>query len=217
MSNLELIINCIGALGALATAATFIYVIINQKGTQKQIDSLSQMATAFTRQYEIARIQAGNTIYPKIQISSEYDTMWGMKIFIKNLSYPVEIYRFIVNTEHRHLDITIQSKDDYIVVRQRETKPILPGEMAGDSLYLFNASIRLFLITPFDEAYEVRYTVGNEQESYQSEAIPIVYRKEEHGNDARSTIRIREYSLHGNFPGKVEDHFPEIARETDDA
>ena len=32
------------ALGALATAATFVLVLINQKGTQKQIDSLSQMA-----------------------------------------------------------------------------------------------------------------------------------------------------------------------------
>ena len=29
------------ALGALATAATFVLVLINQKGTQKQIDSLS--------------------------------------------------------------------------------------------------------------------------------------------------------------------------------
>lgn len=28
------------ALGALATAATFVLVLINQKGTQKQIDSL---------------------------------------------------------------------------------------------------------------------------------------------------------------------------------
>ena len=39
----EIIVDCIMALGALATAATFILVLINQKGTQKQIDSLSQM------------------------------------------------------------------------------------------------------------------------------------------------------------------------------
>ena len=51
MSNFEIIINCITALGALATAGTFIYVIKSQRGTQKQIDSLSQMATTFTRQY----------------------------------------------------------------------------------------------------------------------------------------------------------------------
>lgn len=37
------------ALGALATAATFVLVLINQKGTQKQIDSLSQMAEMFSR------------------------------------------------------------------------------------------------------------------------------------------------------------------------
>lgn len=36
------------ALGALATAATFVLVLINQKGTQKQIDSLSQMAEMFS-------------------------------------------------------------------------------------------------------------------------------------------------------------------------
>ena len=39
------------ALGALATAATFVLVLINQKGTQKQIDSLSQMAEMFSRHY----------------------------------------------------------------------------------------------------------------------------------------------------------------------
>ena len=96
MSNFEIIINCITALGALATAGTFIYVIRSQKGTQKQIDSLSQMAATFTRQYEMARIQAGNTIYPKIKITLKHDVMWGMKILVKNLSYPIEIYRMQV-------------------------------------------------------------------------------------------------------------------------
>ena len=37
------------ALGSLATAATFVLVLINQKGTQRQIDSLSQMAEMFSR------------------------------------------------------------------------------------------------------------------------------------------------------------------------
>lgn len=46
------------ALGALATAATFVLVLINQKGTQKQIDSLSQMAEMFSRHYQLERIQA---------------------------------------------------------------------------------------------------------------------------------------------------------------
>ena len=40
----EIIVDCIMALGALATAATFILVLRNQKGTQQQINSLSQMA-----------------------------------------------------------------------------------------------------------------------------------------------------------------------------
>lgn len=51
------------ALGALATAATFVLVLINQKGTQKQIDSLSQMAEMFSRHYQLERIQAGSNIY----------------------------------------------------------------------------------------------------------------------------------------------------------
>lgn len=215
MSQFEIIIQCITALGALATAGTFIYVIKSQKGTQKQIDSLSKMATTFARQYEIARIQAGNTIYPKIQITLKHDVMWGMKILVKNLSYPIDIYRIIVHTDQHHSDITIKPKDDYITIRQGETKPVLPGEMVRHPLYLYSASIRLFLVTPFDEAYEVRYAVSNERESYQSEAIPILYRKEEHENNTESTITAKEYSIHGGIPGTVEDNFPEISREED--
>jgi len=74
---------------------------------------------------------------------------------------------------------------------------------------------RLFLVTPFDEAYEVRYAVSNEQESYQSEAIPILFRKEDHENDTESTISAKEYSIHGNIPGTVDDNFPEISRDTE--
>lgn len=216
MSNFEIIINCITALGGLATAGTFIYVIKSQKGTQKQIDSLSQMATTFARQYEMARIQAGNTIYPKIQIALKRDEMWGMKILVKNLSYPIEIYRIIVHTDQHHYDITIKPKDNYIVIRQGETTPVLSGEMVRPPLYLFSASIRLFLVTPFDEAYEIRYVVGNEQESYQSEAIPILYRKEDHENNTESTTKVKEYAIHGNIHGTVEDNFPEISQNSDD-
>lgn len=71
------------------------------------------------------------------------------------------------------------------------------------------------LVTPFDEAYEVRYAVSNEQESYQSEAIPILFRKEDHENDTESTISAKEYSIHGNIPGTVDDNFPEISRDTE--
>lgn len=216
MSQFEIIIQCITALGALATAGTFIYVVMGQKGTQKQIDSLSKMATTFARQYEMARIQAGNTIYPKIQITLKHDVMWGMKILVKNLSYPIEIYRIIVHTDQHHSDITIKPKDDYISIRQGETKPVLPGEMVRHPLYLYSASIRLFLVTTFDEAYEVRYAVSGEQESYQSEAIPILYRKEEHESNTESIITAKEYSIHGNIPGTVEENFPEISRDSED-
>lgn len=216
MFDLEIIINCITAIGALATAGTFLYVIKSQKGTQKQIDSLSQMATIFARQYEMARIQAGNAIYPKIQITLKHDKMWGMKILVKNLSYPIEIYRIIVHADQHHYDIAIEPKGNYIKIRQGETIPVLPGEMVQHPLYLFSASIRFFLLTPFDEAYEIRYAVGNEQESYQSEAIPILYRQEDHENDTESTIKVKEYAIHGNILGTVEDNFPEISQDSDD-
>ena len=49
----EIIVDCIMALGALATAAT---VLRNQKGTQQQINSLSQMAEMYSRHYQLERI-----------------------------------------------------------------------------------------------------------------------------------------------------------------
>lgn len=52
----EIIVDCIMALGALATAATFILVLRNQKGTQQQINSLSQMAEMYSRHYQLERI-----------------------------------------------------------------------------------------------------------------------------------------------------------------
>lgn len=112
----EIIVDCIMALGALATAATFILVLINQKGTQKQIDSLSQMAEMYSRHYQLERIQAGSNIYPKIQISLKNDTMWGLKIQIKNNSYPVEVYRIMINEARHHLDVRLKPKSDYIQI-----------------------------------------------------------------------------------------------------
>ena len=98
------------ALGALTTAATFVLVLVNQRGTQKQIDSLSQMAEMFSRHYQLERIQAGNNIYPKIQISLKNDSMWGLKIQIKNNSYPIEVYRMIIYEDREHLDIKLSLK-----------------------------------------------------------------------------------------------------------
>ncbi len=102
------------ALGALATAATFVLVLINQKGTQKQIDSLSQMAEMFSRHYQLERIQAGSNIYPKIQISLKDDLMWGLKIQVKNNSYPVEVYRIIIYEPRTHLDIKLKPANNMI-------------------------------------------------------------------------------------------------------
>lgn len=212
MTLFETIIQVMSLLSVAATVGSFIFVVKSQKGTQKQIDSLSQMATTFARQYELARIQAGKTIHPKIKITLDQDVMLGMKIWVKNLSYPIEIYRIIVHTDRYHSDMTIKSKDNYIIIRQGETKSVLPAEMVGGPLYLYSASIRLFLVTPFDEAYEVRSAVSNKQKSYQSEAIPILYCKEDHENNTEANI-IKKYSIHGNIPGTVEDNFPEISKE----
>ncbi len=216
MSQFEIIIQCITALGALATAGAFIYVVRGQKGAQKQIDSLSEMATTFARQYEMARIQAGNTMYPKIQLMLKHDIMWGMKMLIKNNSYPIEIYRIIIKAPQHYSDIKITPRSSYISIRQGETKPILPGEIMRHPMYIANSSIRLFMITPFDEAYEVRYSIGYEQESYQSEAIPVLFRKEDHEGDTEPTFTTKSYSIFGDIPGTVEDNFPEISRDSDD-
>ena len=55
--------------------------------------------------------------------------MWGLKIQIKNNSYPVEVYRIMINEARHHLDVRLKPKSDYIQIRQGETKTILPGEL----------------------------------------------------------------------------------------
>lgn len=212
----EIIVDCIMALGALATAATFILVLINQKGTQKQIDSLSQMAEMYSRHYQLERIQAGSNIYPKIQISLKNDTMWGLKIQIKNNSYPVEVYRIMINEARHHLDVRLKPKSDYIQIRQGETKAILPGELCRQQIYTFDASIKIYLITPFEEAYEVRYINTDRINYYQSEPIPILYSKEEHESSKVQTTQIKQYSIHGGIKGTIKDNFPEVARDLED-
>lgn len=209
----EIIVDCIMALGALATAATFILVLINQKGTQKQIDSLSQMAEMYSRHYQLERIQAGSNIYPKIQISLKNDTMWGLKIQIKNNSYPVEVYRIMINEARHHLDVRLKPKSDYIQIRQGETKAILPGELCRQQIYTFDASIRIYLITPFEEAYEIRYINTDRINYYQSEPIPILYSKEEHESSKAQTTQIKQYYIHGGIKGTIKDNFPEVARD----
>ena len=207
MTSFEIIINCITAVGALATAGAFIYVIKGQKDTQKQIKILSQMAT-------MARIQAGNTIYPKMKITLKHDVMWGVDIRVKNNSYPIEIYRIITNTGNRHCDTTINDRQRYIKVSQGETKTILPGEIVRHPIYTSNtAYIRLFVITPFEEAYEIRYSADGEQKPYQSEPIPILFSAKKHQPVAKkTTFTTKEYSISGAIPGTFEDNFPEIPR-----
>lgn len=212
----EIIVDCIMALGALATAATFIFVLRNQKGTQKQIDSLSQMAEIYSRHYQLERIQAGSNIYPKIQISLKNDMMWGLKIQIKNNSYPVEVYRIMINEARHHLDVRLKPKSDYIQIRQGETKTILPGELCRQQIYTFDASIRIYLITPFEEAYEIRYINTDKLNYYQSEPIPILYSKEEHESSKVQTTQVKQYSIHGGIKGTIKDNFPEVARDLED-
>lgn len=212
----EIIIDCIMALGALATAATFIFVLRNQKGTQKQIDSLSQMAEIYSRHYQLERIQAGSNIYPKIQISLKNDMMWGLKIQIKNNSYPVEVYRIMINEARHHLDVRLKPERDYIQIRQGETKTILPGELCRQQIYTFDASIRIYLITPFEEAYEIRYINTDKLNYYQSEPIPILYSKEEHESSKVQTTQVKQYSIHGGIKGTIKDNFPEVARDLED-
>ena len=212
----EIIVDCIMALGALATAATFILVLINQKGTQKQIDSLSQMAEMYSRHYQLERIQAGSNIYPKIQISLKNDMMWGLKIQIKNNSYPVEVYRIMINEARHHLDVRLKPESDYIQIRQGETKTILPGELCRQQIYTFDASIRIYLITPFEEAYEIRYINTDKLNYYQSEPIPILYSKEEHESSKVQTTQVKQYSIHGGIKGTIKDNFPEVARDLED-
>ena len=212
----EIIVDCIMALGALATAATFILVLINQKGTQKQIDSLSQMAEMYSRHYQLERIQAGSNIYPKIQISLKNDTMWGLKIQIKNNSYPVEVYRIMINEARHHLDVRLKPKSDYIQIRQGETKAILRGELCRQQIYTFDASIRIYLITPFEEAYEIRYINTDRLNYYQSEPVPILYSKEDHESSKVQTTQVRQYSIHGGIKGTIKDNFPEVARDLED-
>ena len=212
----EIIVDCIMALGALATAATFIFVLRNQKGTQKQIDSLSQMAEIYSRHYQLERIQAGSNIYPKIQISLKNDTMWGLKIQIKNNSYPVEVYRIMINEARHHLDVRLKPESDYIQIRQGETKTILPGELCRQQIYTFDASIRIYLITPFEEAYEIRYINTDKLNYYQSEPIPILYSKEEHESSKVQTTQVKQYSIHGGIKGPIKDNFPEFARDLED-
>lgn len=212
----EIIIDCIMALGALATAATFIFILRNQKGTQKQIDSLSQMTEMYSRHYQLERIQAGSNIYPRIQISLKNDMIWGLKIQIKNNSYPVEVYRIMINEARHHLDVRLKPKSDYFQIRQGETKTILPGELCRQHIYTFDASIRIYLITPFEEAYEIRYINTDRLNYYQSEPVPILYSKEDHESSKVQTTQVRQYSIHGGIKGTIKDNFPEVARDLED-
>lgn len=218
MSTFDVIISCITAVGALATAGAFIYIIKGQKGTSKQIESLSQMAVTLMRQYEMARIQAGSTIYPKIEITFRQNQLLSKEIVVKNYSYPIEIYRIVVNSTSYHSDTTINKREEYIAVKQGEAK-VIPGDITSAGLMLFSiATVRLFIITPFDEAYEVRYAGDGAQQPYQSEPIPVLFTEKEHqfGTEPDSNYTTKQYSISGNIPGKIEDNFLEVTQDPRD-
>ena len=142
--------------------------------------------------------------------------MWGLKIQIKNNSYPVEVYRIMINEARHHLDVRLKPKSDYIQIRQGETKTILPGELCRQQIYTFDASIRIYLITPFEEAYEIRYINTDRLNYYQSEPVPILYSKEDHESSKVQTTQVRQYSIHGGIKGTIKDNFPEVARDLED-
>ena len=81
---------------------------------------------------------------------------------------------------------------------------------------MYAASIRIYLITPFEEAYEIRYMATDNQNCYQSEPIPILYSKDEHESSKTQVTQIKQYSIHGGIQGTIKDNFPEVAREFDD-
>lgn len=108
------------------------------------------------------------------------------------------------------------SKSDYIQIRQGETKTILPGELCRQQIYTFDASIRIYLITPFEEAYEIRYINTDRLNYYQSEPVPILYSKEDHESSKVQTTQVRQYSIHGGIKGTIKDNFPEVARDLED-
>lgn len=214
--SFDIIVDCIMAMGALATAATFIVVLINQKGTQKQINSLSQMAEIYSRHYQLERVQAGSDIYPKIQICLKNDTMWGLAIWIKNDSYPVAVYRIVINEDCQHLDIRLKPKRDHIQIRQGETKPILPGQLCRQQICTFEASIRVYLVTPFEEAYEIRYMSTGSTGHYQSKPKPALYPREDYEASEDQVTQVRQYYISGGIKGTIKDNFPEVAQDLED-
>ena len=215
MGTSELIFNIIAAIGSLATAGSFIYLLKGQKDSQKQIDSLTCMAKTFQRHYEMERIKAGEELYPKIDVAIKHDMLYGMKILVRNNSYPISIYRIIINSGQSYCDIHMQCRKDYIEIKQGETKPILPGYYSCGSLYCEDASIRVFFITPFDEAFEIRFSSSDAQHCYQSQPIIKTFSSEEHSYENSGNIKINSYEIHGGIKGTVEDNFPEIKKETE--
>ncbi len=208
----NLVFEIISALGSIATALTFIYVVKGQRGTQKQIDSLSRMADVLKRDYEMQRIQAGVKLYPQLRIEVRGDGLYGIKFLIKNNAYPIQIYRIILKRDRDYLDIQLPF-EQYITIRQGETKPVIPGEYSRSPTYLWQTTVRFFLITPFEEAYEIRYVYTDPNNQYQSEAIPILYSEEQHKPSKNKSVVVESRSIHGEYPGTIDDNFPEVNKE----
>ena len=122
----------------------------------------------------------------------------------------------MINEARHHLDVRLKPKSDYIQIRQGETKTILPGELCRQQIYTFDASIRIYLITPFEEAYEIRYINTDRLNYYQWEPVPILYSKEDHESSKVQTTQVRQYSIHGGIKGTIKDNFPEVARDLED-
>ena len=90
--------------GCGSSHSKFIIVYLNNVTYNMSFEIIIDciMAEMFSRHCQLERIQAGNNIYPKIQISLKNDSMWGLKIQIKNNSYPIEVYRMIIYEDREH-------------------------------------------------------------------------------------------------------------------
>ncbi len=209
MTTFDIVISVITAIGSLATAFTFIYMLISQKGTQKQIESLAKMAEMQARQYQIARLQAGSELCPKIQISLGNDQMYGLKIIVKNIAYPIDVYKIVVKSKSVYCDIRINHLENYIRIEQNQERVIVPGKTVGFFME-YNPSVRLFMITPFDEAYEVRFTYSDENNTYQSEAIPVFHSLMDTSEET-NPITTKFITLHGAVIDRVKEFAPDLA------
>ncbi len=84
--TLQIILGCITAAGSLATVITLIILIYNQKGTQKQINYLSQITETFANNVELSKVALGEKIIPVTEYSFFNRVDETISFTIRNIS-----------------------------------------------------------------------------------------------------------------------------------